>query len=418
MLRLSKYVTLIGLFLLFSNVATAQQNRQFRPAISNGLTAPPPVSNTAPESSPFDKPIYVAQREAQTGGGFGLTEPINTAAPLDVDPPTGDEQAEAENVEVDLTILLNGEPIVTTSASEDKPAETLEKNTDEGLKKAKGTLIKAWEGDQNAQISLAKDYLLPIFVILAVMWLASWIGNYARRMVTHVVSNNVDLTLGRFAGNATKFAILAIAMMGVLGFYGVETTSIAAAVAALGFAVGMALQGTLGNFAAGIALLIFRPFNVGDYIVVDGEEGTVRAIELFTTTIDTLDNRHVIIPNDNVFGNKMQNWSHNAERRVDVLVGVAYSADMKQTRRVLSDALQTIEGRILEKEPQIYLAELNASSVDWSCRVWCKPEAYLGVKERVTEAVKDALDQHNIEIPFPQLDLHVIAAAAQQKMAA
>lgn len=246
------------------------------------------------------------------------------------------------------------------------------------------------------------------------MVVASWIGSYLGRMVESIVSSNVDVTLGQFAGKLMKFAVMALPVMWVLGPY---MTAVAGILAGLVFAIGMALQGTLGNFAAGIALLFFRPFKVGDFIKVDGDEGTVKAIELFTTTIDTLDNRHIIIPNDAIFGNKMENWSHNAERRVDVLVGVCYSADMKRTRQVLLNAIQNIEGSVSTRGSQVYLCELNASSVDWSCRVWAKPENFLAVKERVTEAVKNALDEQGIGIPFPQLDLHVITAA-QQKLAA
>ena len=144
----------------------------------------------------------------------------------------------------------------------------------------------------------------------------------------------------------------------------------------------------------------------------------VQAIELFTTTIDTLDNRRIIVPNENVFGNKIENWTFNETRRVDVLVGVSYSADMKQTRQVLMNALAAVPGALATPGPQIYLSELNASSVDWSCRVWCRQEDYLAVKERVTEVAKDALDKHGIGIPFPQLDLHVVTPAMQQRSAA
>lgn len=288
-----------------------------------------------------------------------------------------------------------------------------------GAEQAKNTFIKAvFENDRDSQIALATKYLLPIATIVFVMFAANWLGNYLSETVSNFVARRVDVTLGRFAGTIAKVVVLMSALMGVLAFYSVQMTTLAAFIAALGFAVGMALQGTLGNFASGIALLVFRPFNVGDYIVLEGSEGTVQAIELFTTSIDTLDNRRIVLPNESVFGSRIENWSHNNTRRVDVTVGVAYAADMKQTRRVLLDAMSTVKGAIPTPSPEVYLNELNASSVDWSCRVWCRPTDYLAVKERVTEAAKDALDRNGIGIPFPQLDLHVVSPNLQQRAAA
>lgn len=368
------------LIVSFGQLAYSQQNWADTPIYTNSE----PISTTlnAPNNSPFGRPIEVASNPAATE-------------------------------------IVTAEETVTDITDPEEVANALEEKTSKAIEEAKGTFSRAIKGDRQAQIDIATKYLLPIAVILLVMFLASRVGNYARDLVTRIVSLQVDETLGRFAGTLAKTAIMAIALMSVLGYYGVETTSLAALVAALGFAVGMALQGTLGNFAAGIALLVFRPFNVGDYIVVADEEGTVCDIALFTTTINTLDNRHIIIPNDAVFGSKIENWSHNEARRVDVLVGVSYSADMKQTRQVLTNAMNDIAGTIEGRSAQVYLCELNASSVDWSCRVWCRPSDYLAVKERVTEAAKTALDEHGIGIPFPQLDLHVVSAATQQgKMAA
>lgn len=360
-----------------ASFAVAQQDWAYTPPSQTRA----PQLNAPQSSGPFQQPINVA---------------------------TAPQQPEASHITV-----ATPEP-ATASESESSPEDELASVAKEKMAEAQYLFSRALKGDRDAIKALAFQFLTPVAIFIAALVVASWIGGYLGRMVDSIVSSKVDITLGRFAGKLMKFCVMAIPVLWLLGPY---MTAVAGVLAGLVFAIGMALQGTLGNFAAGIALLFFRPFKVGDYIKVDGEQGTVKAIELFTTTVDTPDNRHIIIPNDSIFGNKMENWSHNPERRVDVLVGVSYSADMKQTRQVLLNAIQNIEGTVSTRGSQVYLCELNASSVDWSCRVWAKPENFLAVKERVTEAVKNALDAQGIGIPFPQLDLHVITAA-QQKLAA
>jgi len=194
--------------------------------------------------------------------------------------------------------------------------------------------------------------------------------------------------------------------LAVLQTFGVGLTSVTAILAAAGFAVGMALQGTLGHFASGVMLLMFRPFKVGDYIVVAGTEGSVEEIDLFTTRINTVDNRHIIVPNGEIFGSKLENYTHNDVRRVDVNVGAAYTADLDQTRNALQRAVSacSLAGA---PEGQVYLMELGASSVDWQVRVWCRPEDYWTVRENLTAATKNEMDRAGIGIPYPQLDVHV-----------
>ena len=306
------------------------------------------------------------------------------------------------------------EPTSAEPKSAEEMAGEAGQKAAEEVARAKNVIMAALQGDQVARKYVLEAYLWPLLKLILILIAANWISARIGRGVTTIVSKRVDETLGRFAGKFARFAVMFVVFA---AFYGSYLSVLGTVIAALGFAIAMAFQGTLGNFASGVALLVFRPFKVGDYIMVDGEEGTVNEIELFTTTIDTPDNRHIIVPNGSVFGNKIQNWSHNSLRRADVLVGVSYTADMKKTRQVLTAALQNIPGAATSKAPQVYLCELNASSVDWSCRVWCTPAEYLAVKERVTEAVKVALDQHGIGIPFPQLDLHVITAN-QKRLAA
>ena len=202
--------------------------------------------------------------------------------------------------------------------------------------------------------------------------------------------------------------LMVLVLLGVLSYFEVDVTGVAAILAALGFAVGMALQGTLSNFAAGIMLLVFRPFKVGDYISVSGTEGTVEEIDLFTTRLNSADNRHLIVPNGEVFGNTLINYSHNEYRRVDVNVGTDYSADLRMTRAALEAAIANVPGAVIDPPTQVYLRELGASSVDWQLRVWCRPADYWGVREYVTAAAKESLDRQGIGIPYPQMDVHVV----------
>ena len=298
-----------------------------------------------------------------------------------------------------------------TMLAQDTPPDTAEKL--DGAMQDVGTKIgDVLHGDTTALIELGKDYGLPILwavLILVVAYvIAGMVGRAATRSLTKA---KVEETLARFFGKMVRYLLLIFGVIFALSKFGIDVTAFAAVLAAAGFAVGMALSGTLSNFAAGVMILIFRPFKVGDYIVVSGEEGTVEEVELFTTSVNTLDNRHIIVPNGSIFGSVIQNVTRNEMRRVDVNVGVSYGADMKQTRTVLSGAIANIEGAApasdTAHQPQIYLVDLGESSVNWQVRVWCKPVVYWDVRERLTEAAKDALDKTGISIPFPQMDVHI-----------
>ena len=229
--------------------------------------------------------------------------------------------------------------------------------------------------------------------------LGSWAGAF--------VTRQVDTTLGRFAGKVVKAAVFLFVLMGVMSYFGFDVTSLAAILAAVGFAVGMALSGTIGNFAAGIMLLLFRPFKIGDYVVMAGTEGVVEEIDLFTTQLNTLDNRRLIVPNGEVFGTTIENVTHNQYRRVDVNVGCDYEACLDRTRATLEAAITDIPDAVSHPAPEAYLMDLGDSAVNWQVRVWCKPIHYWAVRQDLTAATKKALDAAEIGIPYPQLDLHI-----------
>lgn len=248
--------------------------------------------------------------------------------------------------------------------------------------------------------------VIGVLLLLLVAWLvAAWTRRATRRGLERA---GVDATLTRFLANFVRYTVLVVAVIACLGVFGVETTSFAAILAAAGFAIGMAFQNTLSNFSAGVMLLVFRPFNVGDVVEVSSVRGRVREIELFTTLLDTPDNRRIVVPNGQVFGNIIENETFHDTRRVEVLVGTDYPADLEETRKVLEEvAARHHQDDIEDKEPQVYLDELGGSAINWKVRVWCRTDDLWTVREQLTHSVKDALDDAGIGIPYPQMDVHL-----------
>lgn len=249
---------------------------------------------------------------------------------------------------------------------------------------------------------------VALAVLIAGWIFAGWVGGVTRKALARA---KVDETLSKFLSKLARWAILLLVVLACLSVFGVETTSFAAVIGSAGIAIGLAFQGTLSNFAAGIMLLMFRPFQVDDVITVAGQTGKVNEIELFTTTLDTFDNRRFIIPNGQVFGATIENISHHPHRRADVDVGVAYSADIDRTREVLTQAAQNVPGRMDDPEPAVILLGLGDSAVNWSVRVWAKADEFGDVKQAAIRGVKLALDEAGIEIPFPQMDVHMVKEA-------
>lgn len=262
------------------------------------------------------------------------------------------------------------------------------------------TWLLLWE-------SIGQPLLLAVILILVVLFFAGWLRRMTERAFARA---RVEQTLARFLSNLVKYGVLVAGGVAILGTLGIETTSLAAALAAAGFAIGMALSGTLGNVAAGIMLLLFRPFKVGDVVVVDGVTAKVYQINLFNTEVDTFDNRRIIMPNSNVFNNTIENISHHPVRRSDVSVGTSYSADIDRTRAVLTRVAHAVEGGLADPPPQVALTGMGASSIDWAVRVWTKAEDVWPVKERLYRDIKVALDEAGIGIPFPQMDVHLDGA--------
>ena len=277
--------------------------------------------------------------------------------------------------------------------------------------KSNGALDGAMQGDFSGAMDLFMEYGLPICGGIVILIAAFIIG----KMVSGIVRRSaekakIDMTLSRFFGKMVYYLVLIIGVMIALGTVGIEVTSFAAILAAAGFAVGMAMSGTLGNFAAGVMLLIFRPFKVGDVINAAGVTAKVNAIELFTTTLDTPDNRRIIVPNTAIASGTIENISFHTERRCDVNVGCDYSASLDETRSVLEKAAESLNDKMIQGEGrgyQIVLGDLGDSSVNWTVRFWTNAGDFWPVKEALTRAVKQHLDEAGIGIPFPQMDIHL-----------
>lgn len=264
------------------------------------------------------------------------------------------------------------------------------------------------------QFEMGVTYATRVVGVLVLLFVANIVASWTRRLVVRALDKaKFDATLTKFFSNLARYTVLILAVLAALGVFGIETTSFAAVIGAAGLAVGLAFQGTLSNFSAGVMLLAFRPFKVGDVVTAGGTTGKVDSIELFTTRFITPDNRLFIVPNSAVFGGTIENVSAFDTRRVNVEVGTDYGADLQKTREVLEKVAGSVEGRIDEPASQVYLLQLGGSSIDWTVRVWCKSDDFWAVKERLTRDVKDALDAAGIGIPFPQQDVHLDAGVIE-----
>ncbi len=249
-------------------------------------------------------------------------------------------------------------------------------------------------------------YAFNVVCVIGVLIIGYCVAKLLSRFTTKACTRaKLDETLSTFFGRTVFWLILVIVMIACLSIFGIETTSLAAVVGAAGLAIGLAFQGTLSNLAAGVMIIVFRPFKLHDFITVGGQSGSVEVIDLFTTTLVTLDNRVIIVPNSAVSSATIENVTGKEIRRVDVNVGVAYSTNIAKARETILKGCK-VEGALEDPAPSAYLLELGPSSILFSARVWCKTADYWGVRERVTENVKNELDAAGIEIPFQQIVVH------------
>jgi small conductance mechanosensitive channel len=218
---------------------------------------------------------------------------------------------------------------------------------------------------------------------------------------------NADVTLTRFVASLTKILLMVFMVLAALGTLGVETTSFVAVIGAAGLAVGFALQGSLASFAAGVMLIIFRPFKAGDYVEAGGTAGVIEAVGIFSTKLKTPDNKEVIVPNSNITGGNITNYSAQETRRIDLVFGIGYEDDIKLAKDTLTEIVTADERVLKDPAPTIAVSELADSSVNFVVRPWVKTSDYWAVLFDITEKVKLTFDAKGISIPFPQQDVHM-----------
>ena len=245
-----------------------------------------------------------------------------------------------------------------------------------------------------------------VFIIIG-MKLIGWVRKILRKSLER---NHADTGLVQFLDSLVKYGLYILLALTILQRFGVQTTSIVAAIGSVGVAIGLALQGSLSNFAGGVIILLIKPFKVGDYVIQGSLEGNVSEIQLFYTTLTTPDNRKIIIPNGQLADNSLINATAADTRRVDIKVGISYNSDVKLAKDLLLKLGENDPDTLREegKAPMAAVEELADSSVNMLLRVWTQTDKYWDVKFRLTEAVKFAFDEAGIEIPFNQLDVHLI----------
>lgn len=252
------------------------------------------------------------------------------------------------------------------------------------------------------------SFVLQVVVAVIVYAIASkaikWIVKITRKAMEH---HEVDTGVIQFLCAIIKYALYLVLLMTILGVFGVATTSIVAAIGSAGVAVGLALQGSLSNFAGGVLILLLKPFKVGDYIIQGGSEGSVYEISIFYTKLKTPDNKVVVIPNGTLSNNTIVNVSHMDRRRVDIVVRISYDADIKMAKSIMFNLAQNDVCRLPEEDAIVFVDNLGVSSVDIGVRLWVKAADYWNVKWRLTENIKYAMDENHISIPYQQIDVQI-----------
>lgn len=277
--------------------------------------------------------------------------------------------------------------------------------------------------------AFSTNYLAPFAINLLVasiiFVLGRWLAGALRSLTSRLLGRKADADpmLISFISSMVYGLVLTVVVIAALGRLGVQTASLVAVVGAAGLAIGLALQGSLANFAAGVMLLIFKPFRQGDFVEAGGSSGVIETIGIFSTTLRSGDNRQIIVPNGGIYGGTITNYSAKDTRRIDLTFGISYSADILKAKEVLSDLIQTDPRILRDPEPVIAVGNLGDSSVDLVVRPWVATADYWAVMFDLNERIKMAFDQHGIDIPFPTMDIklpevaHMGLAKAQREEA-
>ena len=263
-----------------------------------------------------------------------------------------------------------------------------------------------WNGKSLADL-MTLEFLASIIgnvlAAIAILIVGMMIGRWARQRIVRLgqANRHLDETLFNFLGNITSYVITGFAFLFVLNTFGIQTTSFVAVIGAAGLAIGLALQGTLSNVAAGVMIIFFRPIKLGDFVVVNGMQGTVKEITLNFTELASPDNVQIIIPNSQVWGNTITNYSIYNTRRAEWIFGVGYGANLAKAEGIIRDVIAADPRSHAEPEPFVQINALNDSSVDFLVRVWCDRADYFAYQADIKRKIKEAFDAGGIDIPFP-----------------
>ena len=261
----------------------------------------------------------------------------------------------------------------------------------------------------NKLIEWGSTFGIKLIAAIAIFVIGRIIAKGVRKLIVKVMDKRkVDKTISSFISSLTFSALLVFVILAALSQLGIQTTSFMAIIGAAGLAIGLALQGSLSNFAAGFLMLILRPFKVGDYVSAGGVSGTVNTISIFTTEFKTPDNKKIIIPNSQIMNGTITNYSAEKTRRVDLTFGVGYEADISKVKDILNNIITGHKLILKNPEPFVRLGNLGESSIDFTVRVWTKTEDYWTVYFDLTEQAKQEFDKNGVSIPFPQMDVHLI----------
>lgn len=265
--------------------------------------------------------------------------------------------------------------------------------------------------------TVLNSYLIPwgtkIVMALLVFIIGRWIAKVLTKALSRVMTkSNVDQMLVNFLGNIVNAALLAVVVLAALEQLGVNTTSAMAILGAAGLAVGLALKDSLSSFAAGVMLIIFRPFKLGDFIEAGGVSGVVEDIRIFHTVLKSGDNREITMPNAQIYSGTIINFSARETRRIDLVIGIGYDDNIKQARELLGQILSAEKTVLDDPKPTIMLLELGESSIDFAVRPWVKSGDYWTTRAALLETIKTRFDQEGISFPYPQRDIHMIQQSA------
>ncbi len=257
--------------------------------------------------------------------------------------------------------------------------------------------------NQELLLSYAVNIVAAIAVVIIGMIVARIVSNTVNRLM---VARKIDATVADFLSALVRYGIIAFTLIAALGRVGVQTASVIAVLGAAGLAVGLALQGSLSNLAAGVLLVMFRPFRAGEYVDLGGVAGTVLNVQIFSTTMRTVDGKIVVIPNGKIIAGNIINFSREPVRRNEFIIGVAYDSDIDQVKKILTDIIQSDERILKDREMTVRLNELGASSINFVVRVWSNSSDLQSVYWDVLERIKREFDANGISFPYPQMDVN------------